>query len=416
MLKLNYVLIGIVSVFLNAISCDKVSLDNTEPDKLNLNGVEGQLVERNNLFTLNLFKEALSDGRADGNVLLSPLSVTMAIAMTNNGGMGVTKDSINEALNTRGISDDELNAYYHKLLEKLPGLDSETTLSISNSLWVKRGFDLSPAFSKTNKEYFQATIEDLDFSDASSKDRINKWVDTQTAGKIPAIVDDIPADMVLYLINAIYFKSTWQEAFDKERTRKMDFIKSDGSSVQTDFMNMVKPFNIIEGDGLTGIKLPYHDGKFSLIALMPEEGKSIFSAIDFLYDSNQGNAFSGSDERKVNLFFPKFKFSYENTLNDELSDLGMGIAFTDKADFTGINPDGNLLISAVKHKSFIEVNEEGTEAAAATSVGVSVTSMPILQEIKFDKPFVFLIREESTGLILFVGLVSDPTADVGDGG
>lgn len=413
MLKLNYIAIGMLSIFLNARSCDKTSLNPPKSEDLVFSNEEQQLIERNNLFTLDLFKESLSNMRLGDNILLSPLSVNMAVSMTNNGAVGVTQRSISEALRTKDFSSQQLNAYYHKLLETLPKLDSKTTLEISNSIWYRQGFEILPTFSKINGDYFRATVEGLDFTNGKSLDRINSWVKAQTNGRISTIVDEIPSDMMLYLINAIYFKGSWNEAFDVNKTHKSVFVKSDGTSLQTDFMNIESSFNTFRNSGFMGVELPYHDEKFSMKALMPTNDNSTMDLVNLLKEPQGLKAlFSGGSKSKVNLFFPKFKFSYGETLNDELESLGMGIAFTNKADFTAINPSGSLLISEVKHKSFIEVNEEGTEAAAVTSVGVALTSMPIVEEIRFDRPFVFLIQENKSGLILFVGLVNDPAKDV----
>lgn len=372
---------------------------------------EEQKLAQDNAFTFSLFNEALGSLNEGENILMSPVSASLALAMLNNGAKGETREAINKALMFEGFTDEEINTYYQKIIQVLPNLDPNTTLDIANSIWYRQRFKALPTFLEVNQNYYHAEVSALDFSNPSAPAKINDWVNNSTNGKIPTIVDEIPADMVMYLINAIYFKGNWQEKFDPERTAPMPFNLPTDTALQTDFMNIQEKFNIVQNSDVQGIELPYGDGQFSMFVFMPEGDTDLkeftkkFDDSDFL-----ASVYSGFNKRETNLFLPKFKFDYENTLNDELERLGMGIAFTDQADLTGIAEE-DLLVSEVKQKAFIEVSEEGTEAAAVTGVGVSVTSMPMIQTLKFDKPFVFLIRENNCGLILFTGAVNDPSRE-----
>lgn len=375
---------------------------------LNFTAKEEQKLAQDNAFTFKLFNEALDKAEPAENILMSPVSASMALAMLNNGAKGETREAIDQTLMFDGFSEEEINTYYQKIVQVLPNLDSNTTLDIANSIWYRQGFQAKPAFIDMNKTFYQAEVSALDFSSPAAPTTINDWVSDNTQGKIPKIIDDISSDMVMYLINAIYFKGSWQEKFDSQRTAKMPFSRPDGTTVEADFMNVKKKFNIVQNGQVQGIELPYGNGQFSMFVFMPKGSGTIkdfvkkFDDADFVADM-----YSGFSKRETNLFLPKFKFDYQNTLNDELERLGMGIIFTDRADLSGI-ADESLLVSEVKQKAFIEVNEEGTEAAAVAGVGVSVTSMPIVQSLKFDEPFVFVIRENNCGLILFTGAVNDP--------
>lgn len=372
---------------------------------------EEQKLAQDNEFTLSLFGEALGSLDEDDNILMSPVSASLALAMLNNGAEGETKEAIRQALKFDGFSDEEINTYYQKIIDVLPHLDPNTTLDIANSIWYRQEFNAKPSFLDINRSFYHAELSALDFKSPKAPDQINDWVSDNTNGKIPSIVDDIPADMVMYLINAIYFKGAWQEKFDPERTRQMPFHRPNGSDLPTDFMNIQEKFNIVQNKGVQGVELPYGDGQFSMYVFMPTDNTPLKTFIKKFDDSNfLAEVYGGFSKRETNLSLPKFKFAYENTLNDELKRMGMDIAFTDRADFSGI-ADESLMLSEVKQKAFIEVNEEGTEAAAVTGVGVSVTSMPMVQTLTFDKPFFFLIRENNCGLILFTGAVNDPSQE-----
>lgn len=411
----NYGIGILCTTLFSTLSCDK-----TNPEKPGLGkelvftAVEKEKAGKDNLFAFELFRKATTDLKPTGNALLSPLSVGMALAMTNNGAAGETRVAIEKTLRFDGFSTADINAYYRKLMADLPALDPKTTLNIANSIWYRHNFNVLPSFLDINRTYYQADVSALDFADPKAPNAINDWVNKKTNRKIPTIIDGgIPADMVMYLINAVYFKGDWEQRFNKSATSKRTFTRPGNNPLQTDFMHVKHTFNIAATDEVEAIELPYGNRKYSMVILMPRNDGSLAQLVEKLPDTDTwATLTSRFQPREVQLSLPKFKFSYENRLNDELTNLGMGIAFGNggAADFSEINGQGGLQISEVKHKSFIEVNEEGTEAAAVTSVGIELTSAPPREYVfNVDRPFVFAIREMNTGLILFVGQVNDPS-------
>ena len=411
----NYgvLLLGVATISL--VACDKANPEKLGAGKdLVLTAVEQEKAGTDNLFAFELFRTATTDLGANENALLSPLSVSIALAMTNNGAVGETRQAIERTLKFEGFSTEDINAYYQKLLTDLPALDPKTTLEIANSIWYRQGFNVLPDFLDVNRAFYRADVSALDFSAPNAKDIINDWVSNKTKKKIPTIIDaDIPSELVMYLINAVYFKGAWEQRFDKSATKKGTFTRQDGSPLQTDFMHVKHSFNVGATEDVEAIELPYGNKKYSMVVLKPRNDINPAQLIEELHDTDTWPTLvSRFQYRETQLALPKFKFSYENKLNDELIDMGMGIAFGSSADFSGIGGERNLLISEVKHKSFIEVNEEGTEAAAVTSVGIELTSIgPQVYVFNIDRPFLFAIREVNTGLILFVGQVNDPSVE-----
>ncbi|HVW95448.1 MAG TPA: serpin family protein [Mucilaginibacter sp.] len=390
-------------------SCNKSNIKPVVTGKnLVLSAPEQQKAAADNVFTLRLFKNLDQNNTAHANLFASPLSVSFVLGMTSNGAAGQTLDAIRNTLNFAGLTQEEVNAYYNNLITNLPQLDPNTTLKIANSIWYRQEFNVLPDFLNTNASYFKAEVKGLDFNAPSSVQTINNWVNSQTGGKIPSIVETIPDDAVMYLVNAIYFKSGWKEKFDPKNTTKRPFNLESGGSVQADFMDNTMNVNSYQDDDVTVTEIPYSGGTYSMVIALPK--KADVSTLIASIDSARWQAWmNGLLPGKLEIQLPKFRFSYEVKLNDALSTLGMGIAFTKAADFSRINSAVPLMITAVKHKAFVEVNEDGTTAAAATSVEIGATAAPLPQVIRFDRPFFFAIREMKSGLIVFAGVVNDPT-------
>jgi serpin B len=235
-------------------------------------------------------------------------------------------------------------------------------------------------------------------------------VNDKTHGKISKIVDEIPDEAVMFLINAIYFKGIWQYEFDEENTTDGSFYLTNGAPVTVPFMKQTTSLLHMTGESFSMVELPYGRGNFSMVVMLPQPGYSTDDVIASLNTENWDAWRDMLAKKNVDLSLPKFTFEYRNELNDELDSMGMGVAFTGAADFSGINGTGNLFISKVLHKTFVEVNEEGTEAAAVTSVQIDLTSYPGSGNTVFnvDRPFLFAIRETTTGAILFIGRVQNP--------
>jgi serpin B len=377
---------------------------------LDLNSTELRQATADNAFTFNLFKtvQASNISNNTNNLFLSPLSVSFALGMTANGAKGTTLDGIKSTLDFSGFTQDEMNSYYNHLITDLPKLDPQTTLNIANSIWYKQGFSILPTFTKTDSSYFHATIQALDFNNPASTGTINNWVSNSTNGKIPSIVDQISPDDVMYLINAIYFKSIWSTKFDVSQTHPASFYTPDGSTVQANFMKGTVNYNYFADDKAIVVELPYINNKYSMVIVLPNSGNTLNNLISGLDTVSWNRWMGGLHAINSPVIMPKFKFSYSILLNGALSQLGMSNAFSGSADFTGINSAGGLQITKVQHKAYVAVDESGTEAAAVTSVVIGLTAVLNPPQITIDHPFLFVIREMQSGLILFEGTVNNP--------
>jgi serpin B len=407
-MKHFFIILNLAAAVVLLASCKKSN--NIRPNKgidLNLSVLQQQQAYQSNDFTFNLFRSVSAANTSGGNLFTSPLSVSMALGMTSNGANGATLDSMRTTLGFGAFTQDQANSYYNKLITDLPELDPNTTLKIANSIWYRQGFTVSSSFLQTGKTDFLANIQALDFTNAASVNTINNWVSNQTNGKIPKVINTIHSSDIMYLINAIYFKSIWANKFDASATRPAPFILPDNSEVEAQFMNGEIPCNTYVGTDATVLELPYSNNKYSLVIVMPHSG-SLDSFISSLTSDEWQTWMGKLTSYKAQISIPKFQFSYATSLKNELSAMGMGIAFSDGADFTNINPGGNLNITDVTHNAYIAVDETGTEAAAATTVTIGLTAAPV-QMITINHPFVFAIREMKSGLILFAGSVNNPT-------
>ena len=370
---------------------------------------ETQVVEADNAFGLSLFRETV---RAEngGTVLLSPLSVSMVLGMTLNGARGDTRTAMETALRKQDLAPAEINDAYRGLLDLLTTLDPSVEVSIATSIWHD-DVDVKQPFIDTNREHFDAEVAGLDFADPSASDRINTWVADATGGNIDAIVPGrIPDHLRMYLVNATYFAGDWRVPFDPADTRERPFIRADGSTVSVPMMerteSVTHPF--YRTDAFTAVDVAYGDSLYAMTLLVPRGDNTVQGLVDTLDTETWARITDRMSPRSLSrLQIPKFTLEYERSLPRILRSLGMGIAFSDDANFRDI-ADANLAIDDVKHKTTLRVDEEGAEASAATAVGIGVVSVP--PEVIVDRPFVVAIRENHSGTILFLGTVMDPTA------
>jgi serine protease inhibitor len=332
--------------------------------------------------------------------------VSMALGMTLNGAKGKTEADMRRTLGYGDMTRDDVNTSYRGILDLLPNLDPKTLVQIANSIWIRSGFSILPGFIDLNLRFFDAAVRSLDFNSPDAPGVINGWIEDKTRGKITKMIDAIDPLTVMFLINAVYFKGTWLYEFDQKKTMDDSFIPTNGTPEPCKMMEQKATFPYLETETFQAVDLPYGNGQFSMTVLLPKPGQSIESLAASLAGVNWDlwkGQFSG---RELTLQLPKFKVEYEIKLNDALTALGMGVAFVpDQADFGGINPDFDLYISSVKHKAFVEVDEKGTEAAAATVVEVGYTSIPDGITVRVDRPFLFLIREKSSDAMLFMGKI-----------
>jgi serine protease inhibitor len=386
------------------------------PDSLNvlpraLSSGEERAIAANNRFAFDLFR-SVNERFADTNVFISPLSASFALGMTLNGTDGETFEGMTQALRILDTDRSRINAAYRDLITLLLDLDASVDMRIGNAIWYRQTFPFHQAFFDTVAHYFDARVEGLDFSSPASAPRINAWVDTATAGKITDVIDAISPDLVMLLMNAIYFKGSWRSQFDPDLTQNAPFATERGTSHTARMMHLeTQDVAVAILNGVQAVDLPYGRAAFTMTAILPPAGTDVDRFIETL-DQPSWDAIIGElRHTKADVFLPKFRMTWEDTLNSDLKSLGMENAFcAGCANFTRMSPLGdNLYISFVKQNTFVNVNEEGTEAAAVTTVGIEVTSGP--PSIRFDRPFVFVIRERLTGTILFMGKVAVPVSD-----
>ncbi len=406
--KLNFLLMLLMSLLLLQCSKNPVTPDNPPPRELT--SAEKSLVESDNKFGLKLFREICAEEK-ESNVFISPLSVSMALGMTYNGANGETQEAMQNALELSGLSLEEVNQSYKSLIELLTGLDPKVRFDIANSIWYRQGWNFEQDFLNLCKEYFDALVTGLDFGSSDAAKTINAWVDQSTNGKINKIVDDSIGDaFVMFLINAIYFNGTWTYQFDPDLTKDDKFILPDGTKKPCKMMSQQGDYRYLFNSVFQAVDLPYGDGEFSMTVFLPCPEADINSLIAEFTQENWDEWVSSFSEQSLQLFLPRFKLECEFGLNQVLKSMGMDIAFDpNRADFTRMFKPGGIWIDAVKHKTFVEVNEEGTEAAAVTSVGIVDVSLP--PTVRVDRPFVFALRENHSQTILFIGKVVNPSSE-----
>jgi len=379
---------------------------------------EQRLIEADNRFAIKLLKQVTADTRASvENLFVSPLSVAMALGMTYNGAAGTTEDSMRATLELDGMSVAEVNESYQSLIKLLRELDPRVRFQIANSIWYRLGLTAEQPFIDANRTYFDARVEAIDFLSPAAAPTINNWVKQQTQGLILEIVPDpIPEGAVMYLINAIYFKGDWTQQFDPERTQPRPFRLPDGSSVNVPTMTHggEADIRLTSRPTATIVDMPYGGEAFSMTIVLPSDSIGVDDLVTGL-TAEQWNDWTASLQPSENeVFLPKFKLSNDLTLNPSLKALGMSIAYDCvppvMADFTRMFAGGGVCITNVKHKTYVDVNAEGTEAAAVTSVEMGVTSVGP-PAIYINRPFIFALRENLSGTILFMGVIRNPAGE-----
>lgn len=408
------IFIGLFLFFITS-SCEKKNMESVQelnPEKIPLTEKGKQIILADNKFGFDLLKNITQEEESSNNIMISPTSVALALAMAYNGADGATKTAMEETLNKQGLSIDDINESYKYLIQALKTVDEKVTMSIANSIWYRDDFEVEQDFISTNQNYYDAEVAALNFDDSDAKNIINNWVAEKTNNKISEIVNSISPQTVMFLINAVYFKGIWHYEFNESETEELPFTLADGTVKQVETMSMKADLNYYNNNLFKAVELPYGQGNYTMMLFVPNNENTVNDIISELSPENWSNWISGfSQTNSVNVFLPKFTFEFERTLNDILTAMGMTIAFSpDEADFSKINPNYQLYISEVKHKTFIEVNEEGTEAAAVTSIEVGYTCDDGDNNItvNFNRPFLFAIREVTTDAVVFIGKVENP--------
>jgi serpin B len=374
-------------------------------------GIDARLVEANTHFGFKLFSQILEQNGQPANLMVSPTSVAIALTMTYNGASGTTQQAMAEALELEGMSLEEINQANAALELALENADPDVQLAIANSLWGREGVSFNSDFLQQNRDFYSAEIASLDFSDPGAIATINDWVNRNTQAKIPEIIQEINPAVVLFLINATYFKGNWTTPFNPEQTRDLPFKLLDGTAKQHPLMYRRGTYAYLETDQFQAASLPYGESeRLSMYVFLPSENSSLGAFQQSLTPENWAAWMSQFGRREGGISLPRFKLEYETQLNEALEALGMAVAFdAGQADFSDMS-DEPLAISQVQHKTFIEVNEEGTEAAAVTSVEIQRTSVAITPpfQMTVDRPFFYAIRDNQTGTVLFMGTVVEP--------
>ena len=375
-----------------------------------LTAAERQLVQGSNDFALGLLREAAAADPAAPNVFLSPLSASFALGMTANGADGGTWAEMRDVLGFEGLEEAAINASFRDLMALLLGLDPRTDLGLANSIWTRDGYPVVPDFYDRARTYFDAEVTELDFSDPGAPGTINDWVEDATGGRIEEMVGTLSPQTVMILLNAVHFKGDWTYKFDPRNTATGPFALADGSSAPVPLMRQMRPFRGFHVGGVRGVEMPYGAGAFTAVAVLPPEDTSareLVATLDAATWADWTARLDGAEPSETVVVFPRLEIAYEQELNEALQSLGMNAAFGGGADFSRMVPGGGVWIDLVKQKTFLRIDEEGTEAAAATSVVVVESAPP---ELRFDRPFLFALRERFSGTILFIGIIGDPTA------
>ncbi len=373
-----------------------------------------QIAHANNEFAFDLYKEVSKTGT--GNIFFSPFSISTALAMTYAGANGSNETEMAKSMNFKPNTPDFHLSYgkYLKTLDK--NAKGNIQLRIANRLWGEKTYTLKPEFISLNKEAYNSPLQKMNFigSPDGSRMEINAWVEKQTEQRIKDLIPPgaITTDTRLVLTNAIYFKGDWLYQFDKKNTRDKKFNLADGSTIKTPFMNFEGALNYAENDLAKMIRLPYKGEKQSMIIVLPHETKNLTRVEEQMNASTFASVLY-AQQPEVILALPKFKLTVPLGLNGYLQNLGMHEAFNAGADFSKMTPSNDLWISSVVHKAFIEIDEEGTEAAEATAVIMTIESVgphtpPKPKEFIADHPFLFYIIDDETQSILFMGRLMEP--------
>ncbi len=381
-----------------------MSKKNNMPGMVRMTEDQLSAVSSNNDFSLRMFKEVAASG--EGSVLVSPLSATYALGMLANGAQGDTRREIVGGLGFGTEDVKDVNAICQQLMTDAPWLDKSATIDIANAVVVNQKHQLRTDFKKTVRQHYDALVENKDFGSPATLSFINNWAKEKTKGMIPKVLNAVDPMAVTYLMNAVYFKGIWASKFDKARTQKEPFVTENGVRRQLPMMRQESQYRANVNDTYKTVILPYGNGSFNMVVLLPQEGKTVNDVLAGLSAETWRENIESCLEMEVDLKLPRFTTTCQSVLNKPLSNMGMRRMFnSQQADF-GALCDGQTAVSEVLQSAKIELDEEGTRAAAVTAVVVMMTSagLPDLMEFHADHPFVYAITESSTGAIFFMGV------------
>jgi len=401
------------SILLLFMKCTKIPDEDLpkEPVEIELTTKQIALIESENSFAFDIFREVAENEGSSQNIIISPLSISCALSMTLNGADGTTRDAMLTALRMNGITPEEINSSYKDLTEALLTVDKRVLMTIANSVWTEDRITPKQTFIDILEDYYNAESKEFSITDPTAPDKINEWIEDNTNGLIKDMIDKLEDNTVMLIINAIYFKGKWKLQFDEKDTDQELFYKPGGTSVEVPMMKQTDDFKAYDGDGFILAEFPYGQGNFVMDIILPDARDGVATLLPSITDDTFSGWLQQMVTREAYVLIPRFKYGFRKKLKDILTDMGMGIAFTEDADFTNITEYPPLHINDVTHQAFIETNEEGTEAAAATVVDIGLTIMPQPLVFNADHPFIYIIRETSTNSIIFMGIVADPLAE-----
>jgi len=390
------------ALFLMATSC-KDEADSVQPNQL-LKAIPATFADQTSEFAFDFLKKHNAAEKADKNYFVSPLSLHIALGMLANGADGKTKEELLKGL---GVSSDLVttNRIYKDLIDNLPNSDPKVTNTIANSVWYRNTFSVEKNFLDILTASFNAQTYAEDFSNSATVGKINTWASDNTNGKIKKVIDQIEPTHVMFLMNALYFKGDWKIPFKTENTKDASFAGISGTKTAK-MMNMTEKVKYTNRPNYQAIELAYGNGNYVMTILLPNEKSNVSNVLNSLSVSEWKNFNTALSEQKVIVGLPKFTLEYETNLNSVLSNLGMPTMFSDFADLSKISPPaGKLKVGFVKQNTFVAIDEKGTEAAAVTTIGIELTSAPIMPEFICNRPFVFFISEKQSNTILFAGKI-----------
>lgn len=391
------------ALFMMAASCNEDNADSVKPNQL-LKAIPATFAEQTSEFAFDFLKKHNAEEKADKNYFVSPLSLHIALGMLLNGTDTKTKEEIQKSLR---VSSDlaVTNGIYKDLMEGLPNADPKVTNTIANSVWYRNTFSVEKSFLDVLKASFNAQTYAEDFTNTATVGKINNWASDNTNGKIKKVIEQIEPAHVMFLMNALYFKGDWKIPFKVENTRDESFAGTTGTK-SVKMMNMQEKVKYAKRSNYQALELAYGGGNYVMTIILPEGKTSVGEIINTMSASEWKSLNTTLAEQKVIVGLPKFTVEYETNLNSVLSKMGMPTMFTDLADLSKISPPaGKLKVGFVKQNTFVAVDEKGTEAAAVTTIGVELTSMPILPEFICNRPFAFFISEKQSNTILFAGKI-----------
>lgn len=409
--RLFTVVITIAAVSGIMASCERTKNDPPpgDPVPIELTLKQKDVVDSANKFAFDLFLPIVAEKKGAENIMISPFSITSALSMVLNGAAGDTYDAVRHTLRYDDKTLQEINETYLKLMKDMIPVDPRVTMEIANSVWVEKRLTVKQPYIDALKTWYLAEARNIDVSDPGAVDMVNGWIEDKTHDKIQDMLDNLSPDLAMLLINAIYFNGKWRYEFDIKDTQNKPFYLTPGNSVQVPMMYQEEKFAVTTTGDATLVELPYGQGNYSMVVMLPDEDVSLASAAATLNPEDWAEWMQrlSNGTTEIQLSLPKFEYEYKRELKDDLTALGMGIAFGMGADFSNIS-DQSILISRVLHQTFIKTDEEGTEAAAATVVEFEFTSMPMTTVVNINRPFLYFIRETTTGTIVFMGQVVDP--------